>query len=66
MATWFAPTIIISIEETALSVMLLSFNACLKNLLPFNFVWHCCFYIVNYSCYTTYARLFGADPSSQR
>ena len=35
MATWFAPTITISSEETALSAMLLSFNACLKNLLPF-------------------------------
>lgn len=35
MAIWFAPTIIISSEETALSAMLLSFNACLKNVLPF-------------------------------
>lgn len=35
MATWFAPTIKISSEETALLAMLLSFNACLKNLLPF-------------------------------
>lgn len=35
MAIWFAPTIIISSEETALSAMLLSFNACLKNILPF-------------------------------
>jgi len=35
MAIWFAPTIIISSEETPLSAMLLSFNACLKNVLPF-------------------------------
>jgi hypothetical protein len=35
MAIWFAPTIIISSEEMALSAMLLSFNACLKNILPF-------------------------------
>ncbi len=34
MAIWFAPTIIISSEETALSAMLLSFNACIKNILP--------------------------------
>jgi len=35
MAIWFAPTIIISSEETPVSAMLLSFNACLKNILPF-------------------------------
>jgi len=35
MAIWFAPSIIISSEETALSAMKLSFNACLKNILPF-------------------------------
>ncbi len=35
MAMWFAPIIIISSEKTALSAMLLSFTACLKNILPF-------------------------------
>ncbi len=35
MAIWFAPIIIISSDETTVSAMLLSFNACLKNILPF-------------------------------
>ncbi len=35
MAIWFAPVIIISSEETALSAMQMSFNACLKNMGPF-------------------------------
>ena len=35
MAIWFAPAIVISSEETAVSAMLMSFNACLKNSLPF-------------------------------
>jgi uncharacterized membrane protein len=35
MAIWFTPVIIISSEETALSAMKMSFNACLKNMGPF-------------------------------
>lgn len=35
MAVWFAPIIIISSEESAISAMILSFNACLKNISPF-------------------------------
>ncbi len=35
MAIWFAPAIVISSEETTVSAMLMSFNACLKNILPF-------------------------------
>ncbi len=35
MAIWFAPVVIISSEETALSAMKMSFNACLKNMGPF-------------------------------
>ncbi|GJM04747.1 MAG: hypothetical protein DHS20C09_07380 [marine bacterium B5-7] len=35
MAIWFAPIIIISSDETTISAMLLSFNACLKNIFPF-------------------------------
>ena len=35
MAMWFAPAIIVSSEETAISALLLSFNACLRNILPF-------------------------------
>lgn len=35
MAIWFAPVIIISSEESALSAMQMSFNACLKNIGPF-------------------------------
>lgn len=61
IAMWFAPIIIISSKKTALSAMLLSFTACLKNILPFIL-----YYIGIYSFYTTHARFFGADPSSQR
>lgn len=35
MVIWFAPAVVITSEETALSAMLMSFNACLKNILPF-------------------------------
>lgn len=35
MAIWFAPVIIITSEETALSAMQMSFNACFKNMGPF-------------------------------
>ena len=35
MAMWFAPVIIIHSDESSLSAMMLSFNACLKNILPF-------------------------------
>ena len=35
MAIWFAPAIVISSEETAVSALLMSFNACVKNTLPF-------------------------------
>lgn len=35
MAVWFAPAIIVSSDETVLSAMTMSFNACLKNILPF-------------------------------
>jgi hypothetical protein len=35
MALWFAPVIIVDSEETTLTAMLMSFNACLKNILPF-------------------------------
>jgi hypothetical protein len=35
MAIWFAPSIIVTSEETAVSAMTMSFNACLKNVLPF-------------------------------
>lgn len=35
MAMWFAPVIIVSSNETPVSALLMSFNACLKNILPF-------------------------------
>jgi hypothetical protein len=35
MAIWFAPAIVIHSEETAVQALIMSFNACLKNILPF-------------------------------
>ena len=35
MAMWFAPAIIIQTDKAAHSAMILSFNACMKNILPF-------------------------------
>ena len=35
MAMWFAPVIIISSDETPISAMVMSFKACLANILPF-------------------------------
>lgn len=64
MAIWFAPTIIISSEEMALSAMLLSFNACLKKYFTVCLVRYNCFYLGNYSFYSTHARLFGVASSS--
>ena len=35
MGMWFAPAIIVTSEESVTSAILMSFNACLKNILPF-------------------------------
>jgi uncharacterized membrane protein len=35
MAVWFAPTLVVLRNQTAVGAMILSFNGCLKNIIPF-------------------------------